>query len=68
LLCELNFLQEKAVEATKQKKKKGGKKNLSPRNRKTCHSTSTALPFCINYSAEFYIADSDNNLFGKYSY
>jgi thymidylate synthase len=35
------ILQEKAVEATK-KKKKGGK-NLSPRNRKACHSTSTAL-------------------------
>jgi hypothetical protein len=34
---EINFLQEKAVEATKQKKKKGGK-NLSPRNRKACHS------------------------------
>jgi hypothetical protein len=36
------FLQEKAMEATKQEKerKKGGK-NLSPRNRKACHSTST---------------------------
>jgi hypothetical protein len=32
------------VEATKQKKKKKkGGKNLSPRNRKACHSTSTAL-------------------------
>jgi hypothetical protein len=36
------FLQEKAVEVTKQKKKKE-EKNLSPRNRKACHSTSTAL-------------------------
>jgi hypothetical protein len=35
------FLQEKAVEATKQKDKRG--KNLSPRNRKACHSIGTAL-------------------------
>jgi hypothetical protein len=30
------------VEATKQKEKEGGK-NLSPRNRKACHSVNTAL-------------------------
>jgi hypothetical protein len=36
------FLKEKAVEATKQKKEER-RKNLSPRNRKACHSTSTAL-------------------------
>jgi hypothetical protein len=30
------------VEATKQKEEK--RKNLSPKNRKACHSTSTALP------------------------
>jgi hypothetical protein len=42
MLTRENVLQEKAVEATKQKKKKGGK-NLSPRDRKACHSTSTAL-------------------------
>jgi hypothetical protein len=36
-----HFLQEKAVEATKQKEEK--RKTLSPRNRKACHSVSTAL-------------------------
>jgi hypothetical protein len=40
--CKRKILQEKAVEATKKKKKKGGK-NLSPRSRKACHSTSIAL-------------------------
>jgi hypothetical protein len=35
------FLQEKAVEATKQIEEK--RKNLSPRNRKACHSVGTAL-------------------------
>jgi hypothetical protein len=35
------FLQEKTMEATKQKEEK--RKNLSPRNRKACHSVSTAL-------------------------
>jgi hypothetical protein len=36
-----NFLQEKAVEATKQKEEK--RERLSPRNRKACHSVGTAL-------------------------
>jgi cytochrome c5 len=40
-LRNVNFLQEKAVEATKQKEEK--RKNLSPRTRKACHSVSTAL-------------------------
>jgi hypothetical protein len=35
------FIQEKTVEATKQKKKRG--KRLSPRNKKACHIISTAL-------------------------
>jgi hypothetical protein len=39
-----NFLQEKAVEITKQKEEKREKrKNLSPRNRKACHSVNNAL-------------------------
>jgi hypothetical protein len=38
---KIKNLQEKAVEATKQKKKRG--KNLSPGKRKACHSVSTAL-------------------------
>jgi sialic acid synthase SpsE len=38
------------VEATKQKEEK--RKNLSPRNRKACHSISIALLKCIsNYPA-----------------
>jgi hypothetical protein len=35
------ILQERAVEATKQKEEK--KKNLSPRNKKACHSVNIAL-------------------------
>jgi hypothetical protein len=35
------FLQEKAVEATKQKEEE--RENLSPRNMKACHSVGTAL-------------------------
>jgi uncharacterized protein len=54
-----NFLQEKAVEATKQKKKKGGKK-LSPRNRKACHSTSTALLHAYNHRIEIDIYQTLN--------
>jgi hypothetical protein len=41
LIRIVNSLQEKAVEATKQKEEK--RKNLSPRNRKACHSVGTAL-------------------------
>jgi hypothetical protein len=42
LLYINNLLQEKAVKATSEKKKRG--KNLSPRNRtKACHSVGTAL-------------------------
>jgi hypothetical protein len=37
----INFLREKAVEATKQKDEK--RKRPSPRNRKACHSLGTAL-------------------------
>jgi hypothetical protein len=35
------YYQEKAAEATEQKRKE--EKNLSPRNRKACHNISTAL-------------------------
>jgi hypothetical protein len=38
----INFLQVKSSGGHQAKKKKGGK-NLSPRNRKACHSVSTAL-------------------------
>jgi hypothetical protein len=42
---EIYFLQEKAVEATKQNKKRR-EKNLGPRSRKAC-ATASALPFCL---------------------
>jgi hypothetical protein len=38
----MEFLQEKAVKATKQKEEKR-MKNLSPRKKKACHNVSTAL-------------------------
>jgi hypothetical protein len=41
LSLAVNCLQEKTVEATKQKEEK--RKNVSPRNRKACHSVGTAL-------------------------
>jgi hypothetical protein len=41
LAIQENFLQEKAVEATKQIEEKRKQPNSSPRNRKACHSLST---------------------------
>jgi hypothetical protein len=39
------FLQEKALETTKENEER--RKNPSPRNRKACHSISTALLQCV---------------------